>query len=147
MGVRLPTEAEWESVAKLCGGDNQYPWINGIPADCAHIRAAFSKSNEPPVFRTCAVGLFQSVKTNRPIFDLVGNAWEWTSSFAGAYSSRSFDQVVDASGTGDRISRGSSWLSSEEESTQVTFRSFDPPYNAYEDLGFRIAIASVNANG
>jgi formylglycine-generating enzyme required for sulfatase activity len=145
MSVRLPTETEWECAARLCGAGNKYPWIDGDPADCAHIRAAFSKGNEAPVFRTCAVGLFQSARTNRPIFDLVGNAWEWTGSLACAYSDRSFDQVVDPLSLEDRISRGSSWLSSEEESTQVTFRSFDPPYNAYEDLGFRIAVAAASA--
>jgi formylglycine-generating enzyme required for sulfatase activity len=89
--------------------------------------------------------LFQFAKTHRAIFDLVGNVWEWTASRVGAYTDQSFDQTVSADGVEDRISRGSSWLSSEEEATQVTFRSFDPPYNAYEDLGFRIAVGSVGS--
>ena len=83
---------------------------------------------------------FECIKTNLPIFDVVGNVWEWTASKAAIYSEKSFEQNMDVEGLDDRISRGSSWLSSEEESTQVTFRSFDPPYNAYEDLGLRIAV-------
>jgi formylglycine-generating enzyme required for sulfatase activity len=145
--IRLPIEAEWETGARLCGNGNIYPWINGEPADCAHVRVAFDRSNDPPVFRSCAVGLFQSVSTSLPIFDLVGNVWEWTASKAGLYAKHSFEQMLDSEGLEDRISRGSSWLSSEEESTQITFRSFDPPYNAYEDLGFRIAIGYGGSNG
>ncbi len=145
--VRLPIETEWESAARLCGDGESYPWLKGEPSDCAHVRAAFSKSGDPPVFRSCAVGLFQCVQTRLPLFDLVGNVWEWTATKVGAYTARSFEQVVDVEGLDDRISRGSSWLSSEEESTFVTFRSFDPPYNVYEDLGFRIAIGCGPANG
>ncbi len=140
MRVRLPIEAEWETMARLAGDGAKYPWIDGTPADSAHVRAAFSNGDTAPVFRSCAVGLFQSVKCELSVFDLVGNVWEWTASRAGVYSSHSFDQEIDFEGLDDRISRGSSWLSSEEESTEITFRSFDPPYNAYEDLGFRIAL-------
>lgn len=139
--VRLPIEAEWETSAKICGNGNKYPWIDGTPAACAHVRAARLVGSNAPVLRSCAVGLFKFVSTKLPIFDLVGNVWEWTASKSGPYTSDSFRQILDTNGLEDRIARGSSWLSSEEESTEITFRSFDPPYNAYEDLGFRIAIA------
>jgi formylglycine-generating enzyme required for sulfatase activity len=138
--VRLPIEAEWETAARLCGAAGVYPWIDGEPCDCAHVRAAFHKHTDQPIFRSCAVGLFRCVKTNLAIYDLVGNVWEWTASQAKPYGASSFAQKIILDGLDDRIARGSSWLSSEEESTQVTFRSFDPPYNAYEDLGFRIVI-------
>jgi len=104
------------------------------------VRVAFNKGTEAPIQRTCGVGLFENVKTNLPIFDMVGNVWEWTVSKVQPYSKETFNQIADETSFEDRIARGSSWLSSEEESTQITFRSFDPPYNAYEDLGFRIVI-------
>ena len=138
--IRLPTEAEWETMARLCGNDGIYPWLQGVPASSANVRAAYTRSDTQPVFRSTAVGVFECIKTNLPIFDVVGNVWEWTASKAAIYSEKSFEQNMDVEGLDDRISRGSSWLSSEEESTQVTFRSFDPPYNAYEDLGLRIAV-------
>ena len=138
--IRLPIEAEWETVGRLCGDGNVYPWIAGEPGDCSLVKAAFNNGNNQPVFRSCGVGLFQHVKTKLPIFDLVGNVWEWTASKANPYTLASFNQSFDSADVEDRISRGSSWLSSEEESTQVTFRSFDPPFNAYEDLGFRIVV-------
>lgn len=145
--IRLPIEAEWETAGRVCGNGNIYPWVEGEPAHCAHVRAAFHRDNDPPIFRSCAVGLFQFVGVNCPVFDLVGNVWEWTASKVGPYTPLSFSQKLVAGGLEDRISRGSSWLSSEEESTQITFRSFDPPYNAYEDLGFRVAIGVVESNG
>ena len=138
--VRIPTEAEWEVTARLAGSGEKYPWIEGLPADNALVRVAFNKGTEVPIQRSCGVGLFKFVKTSFPIFDLVGNVWEWTASKVHHYSKETFNQIIDEKSFDDRISRGSSWLSSEEESTQITFRSFDPPYNAYEDLGFRIVI-------
>jgi formylglycine-generating enzyme required for sulfatase activity len=142
--VRLPIEAEWETAARLCGNNNIYPWTNGEPSNCALVKGAFIRDSEPPILtpkiRSCGVGLFDFVQSQLPIYDLVGNVWEWTASRVQKYNQDSFKQTFDVQGMDDRIARGSSWLSSEEESSQVTFRSFDPPYNAYEDLGFRIVI-------
>lgn len=142
--VRLPIEAEWESVARLCGNGNNYPWTSGEPFDCALVNSAFQKENKSPILtpktRSCGVGLFDFVESKLPILDLVGNVWEWTSSKVHIYSQESFKQSLEIQGIDDRIARGSSWLSKEEESSQITFRSFDPPYFAYEDLGFRIVI-------
>ena len=73
-------------------------------------------------------------------FDLIGNVWEWTGSKVAHYSLHSFDQEPEHLTFVNKIARGSSWLSSEEKSTQLTFRSFDPSYKAHEDLGFRILV-------
>jgi formylglycine-generating enzyme required for sulfatase activity len=140
--VRLPIEAEWETTARLCGEGNIYPWIGSDPSKCALVKAAFQQPGTSPIFRSCAVGLFESVETHLRVFDLVGNVWEWTASKAVPYSRSTFVQAEDDDGFEDRIARGSSWLSSEEESPQITFRSFDPPYNAYEDLGFRVVLVT-----
>jgi formylglycine-generating enzyme required for sulfatase activity len=143
--IGLPTEAEWETAARLCGAGNAYPWITGGPSENSHTRAAVAPGNTPAILRSCGVGLFRATETKLPIFDLVGNAWEWTASKSQLYSEDTFNQVIAIEqGVHDRICRGSSWLSSEEESPQITFRSFDPPFNAYEDLGFRIVLRTVS---
>ena len=138
--VRLPTEAEWETTARL-SGNGEYPWLEGKPSYCSLIKSSFLSHGTPPLFRSSGIGLFQFVETVYPVFDMVGNVWEWTSSKAVPYNEETFNQVIDYESLDERIARGSSWLSSEEEAAQITFRSFDPPYNAYEDLGFRILIS------
>lgn len=142
--VRIPFEAEWETVARKCGNGNIYPWQKGEPSDCALLSSSFHRESTTPLLtpktRSCGVGLFDFVDSVLPITDLVGNVWEWTSSKVQKYNNESFKQELEIQGEDDRIARGSSWLSKEEESSQITFRSFDPPYFAYEDLGFRIVI-------
>lgn len=138
--VRLPLETEWETAARLCG-DGIYPWEQGDPSECAHVGAG--DGGAPQMMRSCAVGLFRSTPSRLPIFDMVGNVWEWTASPKQPYSEATFYAMAAGDSMEDRIARGSSWLSREPEAAKVTFRSFDPPYNAYDDLGFRIVVASA----
>ena len=134
--LRLPTEAEWEVAARRCGVGGPFPWESGDAAQNALVRATTNGSLQ----RALAVGSFGFVSSRLPIYDIVGNVWEWTGSKTGPYSKVTFEQTYDTNGVDDRIARGSSWMSSEVEAAEVTFRSFDPPYNAYEDLGFRLVM-------
>lgn len=139
--VRLPFETEWETVARLCG-DGVYPWTCGEPSDRAHVRITAGEDGAAQFLRSCAVGLFKCTPSKLPIFDLVGNVWEWSASQRRSYDAATFTQKLDPTSDSDRVARGSSWLSREREASKITFRSFDPPYNAYDDLGFRIVCAS-----
>lgn len=140
--IRLPLESEWETAARLCG-DGIYPWVGGDPSECAHVRVTAGDDSVAPVMRTCAIGLFYSTPSRLPIYDLVGNVWEWTASEKQPYSVETIGSFAACDSMTDRIARGSSWQSREPEAAKITFRSFDPPYNAYDDLGFRIVVAST----
>lgn len=134
--VTLPSEVQWECAGKGPAHTGPYPWGADPPTENAHIRESAGFA------RTCAVGIFPWARYPAGPLDMVGNVWEWTISAPGKMKAADFTERPSISGMGDRVVRGGSWLSKEPESACLTFRSFDPPCNAYEDLGFRIAVTS-----
>jgi formylglycine-generating enzyme required for sulfatase activity len=122
----IATEVEWEAAA------SQYYGEEDSRTTCYW--------NRLPEFgsRTAPVGLFPiSMRVKDGPFDLIGNTWEWTVSSQKDFS-LSTDKSVDPIDMTDRFVRGGSWLSSKPMTHDRSFRSYDPPCNCYEDLGFRL---------
>ncbi len=106
-GKRLPSEEEWEFAASGTKG-LLYPWGNQWKAGCANAD-------------NVAQGLTDvgNSKCDSPydVADLIGNAWEWTSSNWAPYPN---GHITD-SGTGnEKVIRGGSWQS--PKSVTSTFR-------------------------
>jgi len=128
---RLPTEAEWEFVAragttiKWSFGDNEsdlvkYAWYN-------------ENSNS----KTHQVG----TKKANPwgVYDMYGNVWEWCEDwYLDSYNSMPNDGSANHSQNKDaKVLRGGSWDSFSFDSRSACRNYWNPTYR-YDDSGFRL---------
>jgi len=124
---RLPTEEEWEFAARGTGA-YLYPWGNEFKAGMANVEGYSNGLVD--------VGTFKGVSPFG-VYDMVGNAWEWTSSDLRAYPGGS---LSDAGPGGMKVIRGGSWQSRPTQSTATFRRGWGARGESdYSNTGFRCA--------
>lgn len=136
-GATLPTEAQWEFVARA-GDRRRWVWGDRFDPEGLCWSGVSTRAS------TCSVGSFPAERVGASMFDLMGNVNEWTADWFGAYpvdAGVTVDPVGPASGSA-RVHRGGGWQDSVPDSCGSTTRSADSPSITFGiQIGFRCAAA------
>lgn len=128
-GGRLPTEAEFEYVAK--GGNKSkgylYPGSNNIE------KVAWYKLNSRSTQKVA-----QKEPNELGVYDMAGNVWEWISdTWHKNYENAPTKGNKPWKGGRGHILRGGSWQSSKYD-CRSTYRTYNSKYYVGDNVGFRV---------
>jgi formylglycine-generating enzyme required for sulfatase activity len=132
-GWRLPTEAEWECLARsgqslmFAGGDD--------PSLVAWTSDALATATQP---------VCQLAANAWGLCDMSGNVWEWTFDRYGAYPEGAATDPVGPATGDDRVCRGGSWGTSSSVA-RVSTRQHGRPDTRIGSIGFRLVRGAPEA--
>ena len=142
--IRLPTEAEWEWMARGPSG-SKWPWGD-------QWEDGLCNSRESEIGRASAVGLFPGGVARWPaendaiVHDLAGNVFEWCASryadYDGEYPRQTPDKSLDhPDGAEDRVVRGGAWYYF-SRICRGSYRNRSYPTSTVDLVGFRVVCLS-----
>ncbi len=146
----LPTEAQWEYVARA-GTRTNFWWgngsdsglnsglngdLNGDKVKCTQANCCLSQTWMKK--QTLPVGSYQA--NNFGVYDTAGNVWEWTASnYTAQYSGAELESadVLQLDTDTLRVLRGGSWYSFQSD-TRAARRGKNGSRDKYSTIGFRV---------
>ncbi|MEO6655391.1 MAG: SUMF1/EgtB/PvdO family nonheme iron enzyme [Pyrinomonadaceae bacterium] len=133
---RLPTEEEWEYVARNGSRGNIFPWGD----QWVEANAIVGKKDSEPA----DVGSKPQGANMWGVVDLIGNVWEWTSTEYKPYpgSEEKVHKIRDIKGN-IMIRGGSANENPAKLKITSTFRQAVPPETSEKTLGFRLVRAGA----
>jgi serine/threonine-protein kinase len=124
---RLPTEEEWEYAARDGSQGTIFTWGNAWADGKANVNATHLKP----------VGTSPDDKTKAGVVDMIGNAYEWTSSKPSYYPGSKLQ--VDSGQSGWIVIRGGAYITdTSKKKISATYRDWIPPSTVNSALGFRL---------
>jgi formylglycine-generating enzyme required for sulfatase activity len=144
LGMRLPTEAEWEYAAR--GPDGLiYPWDNsfdGRKLNFCDMNCTIDWRNtnvDDGYGQTAPVGSYPEGASWVGALDMSGNVWEWQNSIFRNYPYDAGDGREGAANQGEvHVLRGGSWYTYQTDNRTITRLYFSGERDL--DVGFRLAM-------
>ncbi len=123
LGLRLPTEGEWEYAARGGSTEARYGSLDGVGWHDGN-----SGNQTHPVGKKEANGF--------GLYDMLGNVYEWTSDWYGEYGAASATDPKGPMSGNFRLLRGGSWVYI-PQLVRASLRSRLEPAGRVSDIGFR----------